>query len=106
LKILLDECIDRRFARVLIEHSVVTVPQMGWAGIKNGELMRLAENEFDAFVTVDRNLSYQQNVSDFSIALLVLRAKSNRFVDLEPFAKPLLESVLTAKNGAVTLISL
>lgn len=105
MKILLDECVDRRFVRVLTGHSVVTVPQMGWAGIKNGELMRLAELEFDAFVTVDRNLSYQQNVSEFSIAILVLRAKSNRFVDLEPFATPLLEALLSAEKGTATLIT-
>jgi len=62
VKILLDECIDRRLARELPDLDVRTVPQMGWAGIKNGELMKLAEAEFDVFITVDRNLSYQQNL--------------------------------------------
>jgi hypothetical protein len=55
VKILLDECVDRRLARELAGHEVKTVPQMGWAGIKNGELLTLAEKEFEAFVT-DRNL--------------------------------------------------
>jgi predicted nuclease of predicted toxin-antitoxin system len=67
LKILLDECIDRRFAREFPDLEVFTVPQMGWAGIKNGEMMLLAEAEFDVFVTVDRNLSYQQNLPKYSI---------------------------------------
>ena len=60
MKILLDECIDRRLARELKGHTVKTVPQMGWAGIKNGRLLAAAEKEFDVFVTVDRNLSFQQ----------------------------------------------
>ena len=79
---------DRRFAPELLNHNIKTVPQMGWAGIKNGELMKLAEIEFDFFVTVDRNLSYQQNLRIFDIALIVLQCKSNRLVDLIPFALP------------------
>lgn len=76
--------------------DVRTVPQVGWAGIKNGELMKLAEADFDVFVTVDRNLSYQQNLPKYDIALIVLRAVSNRYEDLKPFAKKLLESLQTA----------
>ena len=59
MKILLDECVDWRLARDLAGHSVSTVPRMKWAGIKNGDLLRLAEKEFDAFITVDRRLSTQ-----------------------------------------------
>ena len=79
---------------------------MGWAGIKNGELMRLAETEFDVFVTVDRNLSYQQNLPKYQIALVVLKARSNRYVDLIPFADPILKSLKTVRNGKATLISI
>jgi len=86
VKLLLDECVDRRFARELQGHFVKTVPQMGWATIKNGELLALAEKEFDVFITVDRNLSFQQNLSKFGIAVLVLRAQSNRLADLKPLA--------------------
>ncbi len=60
MKILLDECIDRRFVGELTGHKVKAVPQMNWASIKNGDLMKLAETEFDVFITVDRNLSFQQ----------------------------------------------
>jgi predicted nuclease of predicted toxin-antitoxin system len=83
MKLLLDECIDRRLARDLAEHDVKTVPQMGWAGITNGELLKLAESEFDVFMTVDRNLSFQQNLPKFNIAVLVLHAPSNRLADLQ-----------------------
>ena len=63
MKILLDECIDRRLAKDIAGHEVKTVPQMGWATIKNGDLLTLAEKGFEVFVTVDRNLSFQQNLS-------------------------------------------
>lgn len=55
MRILLDECIDRKLAREFVSHEIVTVPQMGWSGIKNGQLLSLAETEFDVFLTVDCN---------------------------------------------------
>jgi len=106
LKILLDECLDRRLAREISGHEVKTVPQMKWAGIKNGELMRLAETEFDVFITVDRNLSFQQNLPKFNIAVLVLRAKSNRLADLQPFAEKIIESLSKLEKGKAKVISL
>ncbi len=78
MKILLDECVDRRFARELSDHEVRTVPQQGWAGVKNGALMKLTEEEFDVFITVDRNLSFQQNLPRYNIIVIVLRSVSNR----------------------------
>jgi hypothetical protein len=95
VKLLLDECVDRRFAKELQRHFVKTAPQMGWATIKNGELLTLAENEFDVFITVDRNLSFQQNLSKFGIAVLVLRAQSNRLADLKPLAPKILSLLPT-----------
>ncbi len=59
MRLLLDECIDRHFAETLSGHVVKTVPQMGWAALKNGELLTCAEIEFDVFVTVDRALPSQ-----------------------------------------------
>lgn len=59
MKLLLDECIDRKLAREFVGYEVKTVPQMGWAGTKNGQLLTLAAAEFDVFITVDRNLSFQ-----------------------------------------------
>jgi len=99
VKLLLDECIDRRFSRDLADHEVKTVPQMGWSGIKNGELLILAENEFDVFITVDRNLSFQQNLPKFNIAVLVLHASSNRLADLKPLAPKILSILPTLSKG-------
>ena len=70
MKVLLDECVDRRLAKDIVDHKVKTVPQMGWATIKNGELLALAERQFDVFVTVDRNLSFQQNLPRYHIAVI------------------------------------
>ena len=106
MRLLLDECIDRRLAREMPFFEIRTVPQMGWAGIKNGELMKLAEAEFDVFVTVDRNLSYQQNLPKFDITLVVLRSVSNRLSDLLPFVDKLIDCVSATEPGTVTVLSL
>jgi hypothetical protein len=77
---------------------------MGWSTVENGELLALAAKEFDVFVTVDRNLSFQQNLPVFAIAVIVVRASSNRLSDLKLLVPELLASVLTAKAGAVTYV--
>ncbi len=59
MKLLLDECIDRKLAKEFFDYEIKTVPQMKWAGIKNGQLLALAQAEFDVFITVDQNLSFQ-----------------------------------------------
>lgn len=104
MKILLDECVDRRLATAIDGHDVKTVPQMGWAGIKNGDLLVLAEKQFEVFVTVDRNLSFQQNLIRYNIAVLVLRARTNRLRDLSPLVPERLTSLSSAKLGEVLVI--
>jgi predicted nuclease of predicted toxin-antitoxin system len=105
MKLLLDECIDRKLAREFPGYEVRTVPQMGWAGVKNGQLLALAEAEFDVFITVDCNLSFQQNLSQFNIAVIVLQASSNRLADLKPLAPKVLDILATAAKGKATVIS-
>src|SRR3954469_4850788 len=106
MKILLDECVDRRFAKEPPGHFVKTVPQMGWATIKNGELLVLAEKEFDVFITVDRNLSFQQNLPKFDIAVLVLHATSNRLADLKPLVPEILSTLPTLTKGKAVHIGI
>jgi hypothetical protein len=84
VRLLLDECVDWRLARDIVGHDVKTAHQMGWTTIKNGELLALAAAHFDVFVTVDRNLTFQQNVGALPIAVIVLCAKSNRLADVKP----------------------
>jgi hypothetical protein len=65
-------------------------------------LLDLASREFDAFVTIDRNLSFQQRLDRFAIAVIVLRSKSNRLTDLRPLVPRLLHALTTARVGVAT----
>jgi len=104
VRVLLDECLPRRLKRELVGHDVKTAPEMGWAAKTNGELLRLAAAEFDVFLTSDRNLSYQQNIRTFGIAIIVLIAPSNRVEDLRPLMPHVLEALATVQPGTVTPI--
>ncbi len=77
MRVLLDECVPRRLATLLVGHESATVPQMGWSGIRNSKLLELSAAEFDAFVTVDRNLAFQNPVAEYPIRVLLLSARSN-----------------------------
>jgi len=105
MRLLLDECIDRKLAREFPGYEVKTVPQMGWAGVKNGQLLALAAAEFDIFITVDRNLSFQQNLPQFDIAVIVLQAPSNRLADLRSLAPQVLAILATVAKGQATVVS-
>jgi hypothetical protein len=104
VRVLLDECVDRRLAGGIRGHDVRTVPEVGWAGIRNGDLLRRAQQEFDAVVTTDRNLPFQQDLTRFSIAVVVLRARSNRIADLRHLLAELSAALPLAMRGAVTWI--
>jgi hypothetical protein len=105
VKFLLDECVDRRLARHLAGHEVKTARQMGWTTIKNGELLALAPDAFDVFVTVDRNLSFQQNLGKLPIAVIVLASRTNRLADLIPCVPELLAALAGAKRGTATVVA-
>jgi predicted nuclease of predicted toxin-antitoxin system len=93
MRILLDEDLPRRLGTLLVGHEVATVQRCGWAGLKNGKLLALAASRFDVFVTMDRNLEYQQNVANLPIAVIVVQAVSNRLRDLEPKVPALLREL-------------
>ena len=80
------------------------VPEMGWAGKQNGDLLSLAEPDFDVFLTVDRNLSYQQAVAKFKIAVIVLVAKGNKRSDLVPLIPSLMMMLSDVQPGKVVKI--
>lgn len=106
MKVLLDECIDWRLARAISGHEIKTARQMGWSAVKNGELLTLASQHFDVFVTVDRNLSFQQNIKDTEVAIIVLQARTNRLADLKPLVPQLLRAIDFAKRGGVTVVAM
>jgi len=105
VKLLLDECLDRRLARHIVGHDVSTVQQMGWAGIQNGELLRrAAAAAFGAFVAGDRNLSFQQNLAELPLAVVVLQASSNRLADLKPLVPKLLAALAGPPGKSVVWV--
>jgi hypothetical protein len=91
-------------SRHIVGHDVKTARQMGWSIIKNGELLVLASTSFDVFVTVDRNLSFQQNLANLPVAVVVLRAKSNRLADLVPLMPGLLAAIDTVRPNTLSVV--
>ena len=94
---------DFRLRRDLAAHEVSTVGRMGWHGKANGELLGLAAAEFDVFIT-DRNLSYQQSLESFDLAVVVLKARSNRLKDLRALVPELLKVLPFVKVGVTTAV--
>ena len=84
MRLLLDECVPKRLKRELPGHDARTVQDVGWAGIKSGALLKLADTQFDALLTVDQGVEFQQSLSGLSISVLVMLAPSNDIDDLRP----------------------
>lgn len=83
MKVLLDECVPRKLKNHFPGHECTTVPDAGFAGQKNGELLKLAEEAgFEVFVTVDQGVEYEQSLTSRRLAIVIIRAKSNRLADL------------------------
>lgn len=105
VRVLLDENLPRRLTRLLgPKVQVTTVGRRGWSGKKNGELLTLAEKEFEAFVTTDKGLPHQQDLENFDLAIILLRAKSNDYEDLAPLMDETNAKLAFVKSGIVTRI--
>ena len=105
MKVLLDECIPRKLKRTIISHDCVTVPEAGLAGKSNGELLTLAEMVgFEILVTIDKGMQYEQNVRGRKIAIIVLRIKSNRLVDILPLVGQCLEIMRSIRPGQIVRV--
>jgi len=105
MRLLLDESIPVKFRRSLPNHDVRTVVEMGWTGVKNGRLLALAADGFDAFVTVDKNLPYQQNLTTLPIAVIVLDAVSNELPALLPLLPGLEQAISSLKPRTYSLVA-
>ena len=84
MRILLDESLPRRLSRLLTDHDVRTVTQMGWSGLSNGALLKEAATAFDVVLTADQNIEFQQDLKRLPVAVVVLVAETNRIESLEP----------------------
>lgn len=105
MRLLLDENLDWRLQRDLLAHQVESVPLIGWAGIENGELLRKAvEAGFDALITMDSSMVHQQKIEKYAIAVVALRAASNRLADTRPLMPALLALLSQIKSGTVTFL--
>jgi hypothetical protein len=105
MRLLLDESMPQRFRRSLPRHSVQTVVEMGWSGVKNGKLLALAGEHFDALVTVDKNLPYQQNLNTLPVSIVVLDAMSNELSSLLPLVLSLESALADLKPRSYVKIS-
>lgn len=104
MRILIDECLDWRLCRALAEHHCVSVRQMNWTGLTNGILLQKAQHEFDVFLTGDTNLSFQQNLTNFRIAVVVLEARSTRLIDTAKLMPTVLKILATIQEGQVVRV--
>lgn len=105
MRILLDECIPRKLKGSLSGHDCRTVPEEDWAGKKNGELLKVAETAgFQAFVTIDRGIKYQQNLKTRTISIAFIRTKSSRMADLLPLVSQLLQALGSLRPGRFTTL--
>ena len=104
MRVVLDANLPVDFGTLLTGHQVDSVHQRGWSDLDNGALLTACQNEYDAFLTLDQSLRYQQNLRGRPIAALLLHARSNRLQDLSPLVPDILAALPTAPQGQVTLV--
>jgi predicted nuclease of predicted toxin-antitoxin system len=105
VRILLDENLDWRLERFLPGHEVKSVSRLGWAGLKNGRLLARAQDNFDVLITMDSSMVNQQNLARIRIAIVALRAPSNRLADTSPLMPKVLALLPTLKPGKVARVT-
>jgi hypothetical protein len=104
MRILLDENLPQKLRLHLTEHNVFTIGYMGWKGLTNGQLLSMAEQHFDAFITIDRNIQFQQNVGTRDIGIILLVAPNNQLQTLVPFVPEIEATLATLKPGELILL--
>jgi len=102
MKILLDENLPHALRHELANHDVYTVQYLGWSGMKNGALLAQANaSQFDAMITMDSGVPFEQNIAKLPLGVVVLSAKSNDMDDLRPLLPRLLETLTRLAPGSV-----
>jgi|SRR5215469_3625801 len=105
MRILLDENLDWRLGKGLVGHEVESVPRLGWAGIQNGLLLKkAADSGFEVLITMDSNMSLQQNLAGQPLTIIVLQAASNRLADTFPLMAKVLQTLPHIENGTVRVV--
>ena len=101
MRVLIDECLPKKLKLDLSDHFAKPVPEAGWAGKQNGELLRLAENDFDVLLTNDQNMEHQQHLQQFDLAFIVLVAATNDIDYLRPLMGAVNEVLPTISPGEI-----
>lgn len=104
MRILIDECLNWRLGRALTGHYTISVQKMGWGGLKNGKLLAEAEKQFDVFLTGERNIAFQQNMTDYHLAVVVLHAPSTQLHHTLPLMPKVLTLFNSLKPGLVVAV--
>ncbi len=105
MRILVDECVDWRILRDLTDHEAKTVKQLGWEHVEDGALLSLAAAQFDVFLTVDKDLPREQNIASLDIAVVVLRGRTTRLVDLRELLVILHEALRNARPRELQILN-
>lgn len=106
MRLLIDECVPRKLKFMFRGHECQTVREAGFGSKENGELLALAENNFDVLVTIDKNIRFQQNIARRNIAILIIRASSNDLDDILSHVPAALAALATLKPGQVVEVGL
>ena len=105
--VLLDENLDWRLVRYFdADFQVTTVSRQDWKGMRNGELLRQAAAIFDALITMDKGIEYQQNLRKHTIGIILISAKSNRLQDIQPAMRCVNQALRTLEPGQITHVTL
>src|SRR5436190_24221565 len=102
MRILLDECLSKKLKLQLTDHFVQTVPEAGWAGKQNCDLLRLAEKDFAVLLTTDQNMEHQQHRQKFDLAFIVLRASTNDIDDLRLLMPSVRDALTSIQSGDIS----
>ncbi len=104
MRVLIDACLPVKLQHHIPLRGIATVRGMGWQRLKNGELLGRAQSEFDVLLTMDKSIPSQQRLAQYAIGLLIVRARSNRLLDLLPLIPKMLAALPEAKPGTAAVI--
>lgn len=104
MRVLLDECVHAGIRKAFVGHSVATVPQAGWSGIKNGKLLALIADSFDVFLTIDQSIRHQQNLSGLPFVIIFVAVPDNTIESYIPLFDAMLQAVEGSRPGDILIL--
>ena len=105
MRVLIDACLPVQFKDHLPFPGVATTRELGWQNKQNGDLLAVAEHQFDVLLTMDKQIPDQNLLSRFSIGLLIIRARSNRLADLLPLVPSIIRMIPLVKQGQAVIVT-